>query len=143
MKGHKMKTNYFMITLSLAAILAFGTIAFAHGPGGGTQGGYGGRIYGMMGGGGGMMSGSGGMNRGLNNWPDMLEQYRKVQPPSGQRYQSSMEEVEALKRKIREKRQELSSLYRSGRADKEQIDRRVDELNDLEDKLDEKLYGRR
>ena len=94
MKGRKMKTKHFIISLSLAAILASGAIAFAHGPGGGSQGGYGGLIYGMMGGGGGMMSGSGGMNRGFNNEPDMYDQYRKVQPPSGQRYQSSMEELD-------------------------------------------------
>jgi len=48
-------------------------------------------------------------------------------------------ETESLRNQIQKKRQELSSLYRSGNADKALMDRKMDELNNLEKYLDEKI----
>ena len=46
-----------------------------------------------------------------------------------------------LREEIRQKRYELSDLYRSENPDKDQIDQKIEELNKLEAELDRSLSG--
>jgi len=49
------------------------------------------------------------------------------------------EEIQRLHERIQQKRRELSSLYRSDTADKAEINKKIDELNNLERDLDDKI----
>ena len=128
-----MKPRPYIIILGLIATLAIWISAYAQGPGGGSMGGGGGN--GMMGGGGmggqGMMGGGQGMS-GLRE---------ELTEKSGKEDQNNYdeEETEKLRRQIREKRRELSSLYRSKNSDNKLIDQKIAELNRLEFELDEKM----
>ena len=128
-----MKPRTYIIALALIATFAFWISAYAQGPGGGSMGGGGG--HGMMGGSGmggqGMMGGGQGMS-GLRE---------ELTEKSGKEDQNNYdeEETEKLRRQIREKRRELSSLYRSKNSDNKLIDQKIAELNRLEFELDEKM----
>ena len=52
-----------------------------------------------------------------------------------------MEITHRLQEKIQQKRKELSSLYRSGTADKAEINEKIDELNELERDLDDQILN--
>jgi len=119
-----MKTIGYIFLASILAFLTTGAAGYIHSSGDGS----GGVAFAMMGGGqGGMMGGIGGMmgGRGYSNGnPDVTE------------------ETALLRKQIREKRAELSTLYRSDEADKTLIDKKIDELNRLEHRLDEKMSTR-
>ncbi|MGD8761605.1 MAG: periplasmic heavy metal sensor [Desulfobacteraceae bacterium] len=113
----------FLISCALIVSILISGIAFAGGSGGGGMGGMGSGNSGMMGGH--MMS---------NPWQGQPgNQY-----PS---YQYKQTETEKLREAIRQKRQELSDLYRSENPDKDQIDQKINELNKLEAELDRSLSG--
>lgn len=109
-------------------------------------------LYSMMGGGsggmmggnsGGMMGGGGGMSDKYENMPGTPKQYGNDPDSYRQNSQAYRQEVDILKRKIIEKRKELSRLYQSDGADKDVINDKIGELNRLEQRLDDKLSDRR
>jgi hypothetical protein len=118
-----MKTISYMFLTSILAVLIIGAVGYADGPGGGT----GGVAFAMMGGQGGMMGGQGGMMGG--------KEYGHGNP-------DLTEETSFLRKQIREKRAELAALFRSDNADKTLIDKKIDELNQLERHLDERMSTR-
>jgi hypothetical protein len=154
-----MKNKTSITTAIIVVSLAIGISAYAHGPGGGSRGSYGmgGSNYGMMGGHGnmggygtghGMMDGNGtgqGMMNGYNNRDqnrydlDTVDQYGRNPRDYGQDNTNSKSEKEALINQIEERRRELDPLLRSSNADKAPIDSKVEELNNLERYLDEKI----
>ncbi len=118
-----MKKIRYIFLASILAVVIIGAVGYADGPGGGT----GGVAFAMMGGQGGMTGGQGGMMGGKgygHGNPDLTE------------------ETAFLRKQIREKRAELSALYRSDNADKTLIDQKIDELNLLERRLDKKMSVR-
>ena len=100
----------------------------------------------MMGGGGmgggGMMGGNGGFN-GFGwlqpNWQNPERDYQQHSYRDNQSVER--EEIQRLHQRIEQKRRELSSLYRSGTANENEIKRKTDELNNLERSLDNKILG--
>jgi len=95
---------------------------------------------GSMMGGGGMMGGQGIFN-GFG-WPQRdatvpRDEYQ--QNPNLNNQSDHREEIQRLHERIQEKRRELSSLYRSDTADKAEINKKIDELNNLERDLDDKI----
>jgi len=143
-----MKTKINIISATLIIALAIGISAYAHGPNGGNPAPY------TMGMGGNSMMGGGGMMGGYGSGHDMMggygnngDEYRhdrgyqnKYRPRNHPQSNSDLDaEVESLRNQIQNKRGELSSLYRSGDADKALLDRKIDELNNLEKYLDEKI----
>ncbi len=123
-----MKTINYIFLASILAVLIIGAVGYADGHGGGA----GGVAFAMMGGQGGMMGGQGGMMGGNS------------MSPKGYGYGNPdlTEETAFLRKQIREKREELAVLYRSDNADKTLIDKKIDELNQLERHLDEKMSTR-
>ena len=99
----------------------------------------------MMGGGG--MMGSGGMMNGQgilngNDWPQRdtrAPRNEHQRDPNLNNQRINREEIQRLQEKVQQKRKELSSLYRSGTADQAEINKKIDELNDLERDLDSKI----
>jgi len=94
---------------------------------------------GMMGGGG-MMGGQGGFNGsgwGQRDSRVPSDEYRQNRNLNNQRVHR--EEIQRLHERIQQKRRELSSLYRSNTADKAEINKKVDELNNLERDLDDQV----
>ncbi len=132
-----MKTISYIFLASILAVLIIGAVGYVHGPGGGT----GGVAFAMMGGQGGMMGGQGGMTGGqggmMGGQGGMMggKEYGHGNP-------DLTEETAFLRKQIREKRAELAVLYRSDNADKTLIDKKIDELNQLERHLDEKMSTR-
>jgi hypothetical protein len=120
-----MTKKIFTVSIGLAAALIIGGIAVAGG--GGMGGSMGGGYQGMMGGGH-MMQYNPNMS---NPWQGQPQQ---TPYPS---YQSKQTERQQLKEDIRQKRQELSSLYRSENPDKDLIDQKIEELSKLEAELDQ------
>jgi|GEM_PF-1230075 len=95
---------------------------------------------GNMMGGGGMMGGQGGLNGfgwGQRDARVPADEYQQNRNLNNQRVHR--EEIERLHERIQQKRRELSSLYRSDTADKAEINKKVDELNNLERDLDDKI----
>ncbi|MEE8416192.1 MAG: hypothetical protein V3S05_07970 [Desulfobacterales bacterium] len=125
-----MKTISYIFLASILAVLIIGAVGYADGPVGGT----GGVAFAMMGGQGGMMGGQGGMTGGQGGMMGGKE-YGHGNP-------DLTEETAFLRKQIREKRAELATLYRSDNADKTLIDKKIDELNQLERHLDEKMSTR-
>lgn len=119
-----MNTKIYVPIVIVVALVFFGAVAFA-----GGMGGMGGGNSGMMGGGHGMMGGP------------MMSNPWQEQP--GNQYPSYQKqtETEKLREEIRRKRHELSDLYRSENPDKDQIDQKIEELNNLEAELDKRLSG--
>lgn len=129
-----------ILYFSVFLMIITGSIVYAHGPGGGSGSGnfMGNNSYGMMGGHG-MMGGGSMGNFGQDAWNGSRPNMRNF----NQKNLSDREEIETLRRKIDQKRKELTTLYRSDDADKTQIDNKIDELSSLERSLDEKIssYG--
>jgi len=93
---------------------------------GGGQGMMGGQDHGMMGSGGNGMMGSG----------QNFSSPRTSQPRRSPSDQFRQQERVRLSEEIRERRQELSDLYRSDNLDKALIDQKIAELNELETAYD-------
>ncbi len=125
-----MKTKIYVPIMVVVAVAVIAAIAYAGGPGGGGMGGMGGGNSGMMGGGQGMMGG----HMMSNPWQGQPGNQYPL-------YQYKQTETEKLREEIREKRHELSDLYRSENPDKDQIDQKIEELNRLEAELDRSLSG--
>ena len=107
---------------------------------------YRGNTYLAMMGSGGMMGGGGMMgNQGIFNgfgWPQRdtrVPRNENQQDPNLNNQSVHREKIYKLQEKIQQKRKELSSLYRSGTADKAEINEKIDELNELEHDLDNQI----
>lgn len=148
-----MKTKIIIISLVIVIALAIGITAYAHGPGGSSRGGYGmggNGGYGMMGAGG--MMGGYGAGQGMMDWygrsdrnqygRDTRDRDRRSLRNYGQERPNSRTAIESLRNQIQGKRQELSSLFRSDNADKALVERKIEELDNLERYLDEKILSR-
>ena len=125
-----MTGKHLLITAAITAALLISVGTYA---GGGMGGGMGGG-QGMMGGQGHGTMGSGGndmMGSGQNFSSPRTSQSRRS--PSDQYRQ---QERVRLSEEIRERRQELSDLYRSDKPDKALIDKKIAELNKLETAYD-------
>jgi len=86
----------------------------------------------------------GGFGQGYSNpWQDQYSPNPYNNNRSDQRaYRDKAQETEKLRKEIREKRQELSELYRSAKPDVGRIDKKIDELSRLEAELDQKTLAR-
>ncbi len=134
-----MKPNFLLIIAAMASAVFIGSWVYAGGMGGSMGGGMGSGGNGMMGGGGMMGSGQG----YSNPWQDQYNPNPYNSNRFDQRaYQDKARETEKLRQEIREKRQELSELYRSQKPDVAQIDKKIDELSRLEAELDQKTLSR-
>ena len=124
-----MTGKHLLIAAALITALLISAGAYA---GGGMGGGMGGG-QGMMGGQG-HMTGSGGndmMGSGQN-----FSSPRTSQPRRSPTDQYKQQERVRLSEEIRERRQELSDLYRSDKPDKALIDQKIAGLNELETAYD-------
>jgi hypothetical protein len=129
------------ISLVIFIILLIGIAVYVDGPGRSSRGVYGrgGNGYVMMGGYGtgySMMEGFGYSDKhqySLDAW----DQSRQSPQEYNWNFSNRKEEIESLRNRTQEKRKELSSLLRSGNADKTLIERKSEELNYLERYLDE------
>ena len=130
-----MTGKHLLIATAITTALLISAGAYA---GGGMGGGMGGG-QGMMGGQGHGMMGSGG-NGMMGNSPGFTNPWGTQSRP-GPYYRDSQRENETgrLRYEMREKRQELSELYRSEMPDKELIDQKIAELSRLESDLDKHL----
>ena len=129
----KPKILFAIIALSFGILL--GGITYGGGPGGGMGGG-----GGMGSGGSGMMGGGHMMNFGRGYsapYQDQYNQYNRFD----EGYQYGPRETKRLRLEIREKRQELSELYRADKPDKALIDKKINELDKLEAELDQRLFA--
>ncbi len=125
-----MMIRTYTVVLAVIAVLTTGAVAYADGPGGGSW------VVAMMGrGGNGMAGGHGMMGSGQGTSNLSQEQANKLD----ELYRKSYQETEALRKEMREKREELASLFRSDNPDKNLIDQKINELNRLESDLDEKM----
>jgi Spy/CpxP family protein refolding chaperone len=124
-----MKPKILMIISTIASALFIGSWVYAGGMGGGMMGG------GM---GGGMM---GGYGQGYSN-PWQNQNPFNNNGSDQKAYQDKARETQRLRQEIREKRQELSELYRSPKPNTNQIDKKIDELSRLEAELDQKTLSR-
>jgi Spy/CpxP family protein refolding chaperone len=123
-----MKPKFLLIIAAMASAVFIGSLVYAGGMMGGGMGG------GMMGG-----FGQGYSNPWQNqNNPNLYNNNRSDQKA----YQDKARESEQLRQEIREKRQELSELYRSQKPDQGQIDKKIDELSRLEAQLDQETLNR-
>jgi Spy/CpxP family protein refolding chaperone len=130
-----MKTKMYALLVAIVAVAVIGSITYAGGPGSGGMGG-------SMGGGQGMMGGHGpGMMGGhmMRDDPNITNPWQKQPQSPYTSYQNRQTETQRLREEIREKRSELSDLYRSEKPDKELIDQKIEELSKLEAKLDQKM----
>ncbi|MEJ2731470.1 MAG: periplasmic heavy metal sensor [Deltaproteobacteria bacterium] len=130
-----MKPKFLLIIATMASALFIGSLVYAGGMGGGGMGG-----GGMMGGGmgGGMM---GGYGQGFSNPWQNQNPYNNNRSDQ-KAYQDKARETQRLRQEIREKRQELSELYRSPKPNTAQIDKKIDELSRLEAQLDQETLSR-
>jgi len=93
---------------------------------------------GGMGGGQGMMGGQGyGMMRSGPAYSNPWTSPQSGRSPADQDKQAQRDQ---LRKEIREKRQELSALYRSDKPDKALIDQKIAELNELETVYDRSVF---
>ena len=125
-----MTGKHLLITAAITAALLISVGTYAGGGMGGDMGGG----QGMMGGQGHGTMGSGGndiMGSGQN-----FSSPRTSQPRRSPSDRYKMQETEKLREEIRERRQELSDLYRSDKPDKTLIDKKIAELNKLETAYD-------
>ena len=129
-----MTGKHLLIAAAITTALLISVGAYAgNGMGGGMGGG-----QGMMGGQGHMM-GSGGndmMGSGQNFYGP-----RTTQPRRSTTDQYKQQEWVRLREEIRERRQELSDLYRSDKPDKALIDQKIAQLNALETDYDRSIAG--
>lgn len=127
-----MKKRDYIVVVTVVLAFSVGMVAYAHEPVGGSGGGsmmHGGRS-GMMGGhGGGMMD----YGQGISKlWDALTNIFNRSN-------QTDYNETESLRMQIREKRRELAEMYRSDNTDKELLEQKIEELNRLESKLDNKI----
>jgi Spy/CpxP family protein refolding chaperone len=119
-----------IIATAITTALLISTGAYAGGGMGGGMGGgqgmAGGQGHGMMGSDGNDMMGSG----------QNFSSPRASQPRRSPADHYKMQEKEKLREEIRERRQELSDLYRSDKPDNALIDKKIAELNKLETAYD-------
>lgn len=125
-----MKSKLLLTTAAIISALFIAGVVFAGGPGG----------RGMGGGGYGMMSGGHMMDYGQSYSLPYPDQYNRYNRPEGSELHGPRE-TKRLRREIREKRQELSALYRTEEPDKTLIDKKINELDKLEAELDHRLSG--
>jgi peptidoglycan hydrolase CwlO-like protein len=124
-----MKGKNLIIIPAMSFLLTIAGIGLAGAMGGGMGGSMGG--YGMMGGQGQGMMGYG--SNFSNPWGSQ---------PTNQTYQNQQNETARLREEIKDKRQELSELYRAEKPNKEMINRKIEELSKLEAELDQRISGR-
>ena len=130
-----MKIKAYLISAIILSVLIIGGPGYAHGPGGGGGGG----SSGMGGNGYGMMGGQSWMKRyGRELWDRLRGNPRE----NDQRLSQSNEEIESLRKQIKDKRQELASLFRSDNPDRDLISKKIEALNNLEQMLDEKISSK-
>jgi len=98
-----------------------------------------------------MMGGGGMMGyRGIQDWlgslgrdnRDSRDRWDSSEKNNrGYEYQnsSSTDDIETLRKQINVKRKELAALYRSDKTDKAIIDKKINELSNLEHDLDDKI----
>lgn len=131
-----MKTRIYLVTLAIISLFAISLAVYANESNQGSHEGL------MMGGGHGGMGGHGGVGGGgMMGWGrgmSALWEYLSKNPIERDETAYDQKEAEALRKEIREKRQELSDLLRSEKPDKERLDEKIDELNRLESELDQK-----
>jgi Spy/CpxP family protein refolding chaperone len=127
-----MKKRGYIVVVIVVLAFSVGVVAYEHGPVGGSGGGSvmdGGRS-GMMGGHGGGMMGDG---QGISKlWRALTDIFNRSN-------QTDYSETESLRMQIREKRRELAEMYRSDNTDKDLLEKKIEELNRLESKLDNKM----
>lgn len=77
----------------------------------------------------------------MMDWYGRSNDNRNRQSPRdySQNRPTSRAEIESLRNQIQEKRRELSSLFRSDNVDKTEIEKKIEELSNLERSLDEKI----
>jgi hypothetical protein len=127
----EMKPKILLIIGAMASAVFIGSWVYAGGMGG---------MGGGMGGGHMMGYGQGYSNPWQNQYNP--NPYNNRYDRSDEKaYQDEAKETEELKQDIREKRQELSELFRSEKPDKRLIDQKIDELSKLENDLDRRLAG--
>ncbi len=131
-----MKPKFLLVIAAMASAVFIGSLVYAGGMGGGM--GSGGN--GMMGGG--MMGGYGQGYSNPGQDPYNPNPYNRYDRSDEKAYQDKAQETEKLRQEIREKREELSELYRSAKPDAGRIDKKMDELSRLETELDQKMLGR-
>ena len=129
MEDLQMTGKHLLIATAITAALLISAGAYAGGGMGGGQGMMGGQGHGMMGSGGNGMMGSGQDFSGP--WTSQSQR-----SPSNQYEQR---ERARLREEIREKRQELSEIYRSDKPDKALIDQKIAQLNVLETDYDRSI----
>jgi multidrug resistance efflux pump len=143
-----MKVNIYTLII-FVSIFATITTANAQNSEGRPGNWYRGNTYLAMMGSGGMMGGGGMMgNQRIFNglgWPQRdtrvpRNEYQRNPNLNNQRIHRE-EDIHRLQEKIQQKRKELSSLYRSGTADKAEINEKIDELNELEHDLDDQILN--
>jgi Spy/CpxP family protein refolding chaperone len=146
----KLNTNILIVTASVFTIITTAnaqdfTGRFSNPDGKGLN-------LAMMGGSGGGIMGGGGMmgSRGIQDWFGSLGRDNRDRRDRwdlsgknkrGNDYQnsSSTDDIETLRKQINAKRKELAALYRSDKTDKAIIDKKIDELSNLERDLDYKI----
>jgi hypothetical protein len=135
-----------IISVVIFIVILIGIALYVDGPGRGSRRGYDmiGSGYVMMGGyeaGHGMMEEYGSSD---NKRYSRDAWYRPRLSPReyDQNFSNLKEEIESLRNRSQEKRKELSSLLRSGKADKALIEKKSEELEDLERYLDQKISSR-
>jgi hypothetical protein len=129
MEDKEMKPKILLIIGAMASAVFIGSWVYAGGMGG---------MGGGMGGGHMMGYGQGYSNPWQNQYNPNPYRYDRSDEKA---YQDEAKETEELKQDIREKRQELSELFRSEKPDKRLIDQKIDELSKLENDLDRRLAG--
>jgi len=128
-----MKTKKCLIAVAIVAAITTGYGAYAQGPGNSSGG------NSMIGGEYAMMGGTG---RGMMGFGQrILNIVRNYFSESDRSDPNNYHDTEELRAKIREKRHELSFLYRSKKPDKKLIDQKIEELSRLESNLDKKTGG--
>jgi Spy/CpxP family protein refolding chaperone len=128
-----MKAKNYMIVLTAVAVVAITGFAQANGPDKSSA------VSSMMGGGANGMMG-GGHGRGMMGYgQEALKLLKQLFEKQEKFNQNDRTKNELLRKQIREKRQELSVLFRSDNLDKNLIDRKIAELNRLEYELDRNI----
>ena len=125
-----MTGKHLLIATAIISAILISAGAYA---GGGMGGGMGGG-QGMMGGQGHGMMGSGG--NGMMDSDQNFSNPRISQPRRTPTEQYKQQERVRLKEEIRERKLELSDLYRSEKPDKALINKKIAELNELETAYD-------
>ena len=125
-----MTGKYLLIAATITTALLISVGAYADNGMGGGQGMTGGRGHGMMGSGGNGMMGSD---------PNYSNPWTSPQSRISPKDQDKQIERQNLSEEIKEKRQELSELYRSDKPDRALIDQKIAELNELETASDRRV----